>query len=278
MSKNAVRLKLDIVFKKTFTEDGELLQGLLSDLLQLESIKNITIRNSEILPDSLNGKYVRMDLNLEADGRLINVELQYRFDPDYKDRALFNWSKLYGGELKSGGDYKDLKPSICINILNQNIFDCKEYHSCFAVMEKTRHEELTDKCAIHFFELKKIGKNVSKDDKMRLWLQLINADTEEELAMLEQTGVAPIQKAVKIIRGMGEDMKMQELARMREKALIDETSALSWANLEGRREGRAEGRREEVIEIARNLVKKNRPIDEIAAVTGLSEKEIAELT
>ena len=63
------------------------------------------------------------------------------------------------------------------------MFDCPEYHSHFAVMEMNRHELLTDKCGIHFFELKKIGKKADKENRKELWLQLINAETKEEFDM-----------------------------------------------------------------------------------------------
>ena len=63
--------------------------------------------------------------------------------------------------------------------------------------------------------------------------------------MLQQTDVQPIQKAVMIIHRMSDDEKIQELARLREKALHDEASALSTARKEGRVEGRVEGRAEE---------------------------------
>ena len=62
--------------------------------------------------------------------------------------------------------------------------------------------------------------------------------------MLQQTEVQPIQKAVMIIHQMSEEEKLQELARLREKALHDEASALSTARKEGREQGRAEGRAE----------------------------------
>ncbi|MCL1867130.1 MAG: hypothetical protein FWF82_06950 [Oscillospiraceae bacterium] len=58
---------------------------------------------------------------------------------------------------------------------------------------------------------------------MELWLQLINAETEEELEMLEQTGVMPIQKAVYVLHKMSEDEKIQEAARLRERALLLES-------------------------------------------------------
>ena len=266
-----VKVKLDIIFKKLFSENIDLLHELLSSLLKLpkDSIKNIVIKNSEILPDSMTGKFVRMDLNMEVDDNLINVEMQYGNDSRYKDRALFYWAKLYSGELQSGEDYSKLKQSICINIVNFQIFDCPEYHSRFAVTEETRHEKLTDKCAIHFFELKKISKKANKNDLAELWLQLINAETEEELDMLEKTGVDSIQKAVYVLHQMSDDEKVREMARIREKALHDEASAMSGAKSEGRVEGR--------VEVARNLLDMNLPVEQIKKATGLSHREIEAL-
>ena len=46
-----------------------------------------------------------------------------------------------------------------------------------------------------------------------------------------------IQKAVKVIYDMSEDIKTRELARLREKALHDEASALKQAKDEGKSEG-----------------------------------------
>ena len=84
--------------------------------------------------------------------------------------------------------------------------------------------------------------------------------------MLQQTNVQPIQKAVMIIHQMSDDEKIQELARLREKALHDEASALSTARREGHEEGRAEGRAEERNALIVKLRKK-----------GMSEEEINKL-
>ena len=191
MARNIVKMKLDIIFKAIFAkeENEDLLHSFLSSVLEIpyESIKKIIVQNSEILPETITGKFSRLDLKLQVDDKLVNVELQVKNESDFKDRALFYWSKMYSGELKSGDEYGDLKQSISINIINFNMFDCPEYHSLFKVMETTRHEVLSEKCAIHFFELKKVNKKVNKDNRMELWLQLINAESEEELDMLKET-------------------------------------------------------------------------------------------
>ena len=74
--------------------------------------------NPELPPDSLEGKFSRLNLNLKVNNRLVNVEIQVKNEPDYRDRTLFYWAKLYSSELKSGEDYSELKQTITINIIN----------------------------------------------------------------------------------------------------------------------------------------------------------------
>jgi predicted transposase/invertase (TIGR01784 family) len=47
--------------------------------------------------------------------------------------------------------------------------------------------------------------------------------------------------------------------------------------IEGERKGMIKGKIEGKIEVARNLLKENMPIDIVARLTGLSEKEIEKL-
>ncbi len=59
--------------------------------------------------------------------------------------------------------------------------------------------------------------------------------------MLKQTNVPIINKAVNVIYDLSEDTRMREMARIREKALHDEASALANAKNKGLKEGRIEG-------------------------------------
>ena len=107
-------------------------------------------------------------------------------------------------------------------------------------MIKGKNEIFSDKFSMHFFELKKISKHPKTSREQ--WLQFINADSEEDFEMVEATSMPIIQKAVKVIYDMSEDTKTRELARLREKALHDEASALKQAKNEGIEVGRAEER------------------------------------
>ena len=265
MARNIVKAKLDIIFKKLFTDEGNqhILQAFLSDILEIpyESINNIIVLNSEIMPENIIEKYSRMDIKMTVDGnRLINVEMQIKDEGDYKDRSMYYLSKLYSNQLKSGDGYGKLNQCISINVLNFILFDeWTDFHSSFRMREDKRNSVLTDNFIAHYFELKKIGKNFDKNNKQELWLRLINAETEDELDMLQQTGVKQIQDAVVVLHKMSADEKTRELAEMREKALHIEATEKAHA----RAEGRAEGRAAERAEILANL-----------KAMGLSEEQI----
>ena len=122
------------------------------------------------------------------------------------------------------------------------MFEGNDYHTEIVTTVKGTNEIFSDKFSMHFFELKKVGKNVDSNNRKELWMQFLNADSEEDLEMLKQTNVPIITKAVSIIYDLSEDTKIREMARLREKALHDEASALANAKDEGRAEGRAEGR------------------------------------
>ena len=247
MEKNdrIIKLKLDVIFKAMFGREGceDILADFLSRLLEIprQSIKQIIMDNVELIPDNYADKFCRVDLKMQVDDRLVNVELQINNEEYFRERTLYYWSRIYGSELKSGEDYDKLKETICINIVNFNLFDCSEFHSHFKIMEKNRHEVLTDKFGIHFFELKKIGKKPDKDNPMELWLHLINAETEEELDMLENANVQEINKAILILRELSADEHMRQIAEMREKALHDEASAINSAIKKGMAKGMAKG-------------------------------------
>ncbi len=212
---------------------------------------------------------------MQVEERIVNIEMQISDEPSFRERTLFYWSKIYSDELKSGEDYSQLRETICINIVNFNLFDCPDYHSHFKIMEKNRHKVLSDHFAIHFFELKKIGKHPNKDKPLELWLQLINAETEEELQMLEQTSVQEISQAILVLRELSADEKMRYMAEMREKALHDEATAIHAALEKGMAQGLAQGLEQGMAQgLEKGKAEERQRIMENLRKFGLSEDQI----
>ena len=263
-----VKLKLDVIFKRVFgnEKNEKIIAAFISDLLEIprESIKKIYINNVELTPEYLEQKFSRLDLKMDVDGRIINIELQVNKESFFKERTLFYWSKLYSEELLAGDEYTELKQTICINIINFNLFECEDYHSNFKILESERKELLTDKFAIHFFELKKVGK-YRKNKRMEDWLNLINAETEGDLMAIQQATTIPeVQDTIVMLRHLSADQQVRQEAYYREKLLHDEASALESA----RREGEAKGKAEERSAVAENMRKNGFTEEQIKLALG----------
>ena len=243
-----VQLKLDLIFKKVFgdAQNTDVIAEFISAMLDIprESIHLVEIRNTEMTPDFLGLKFGRLDLCLEVDEQLVDIEMQVNQQPNYAERSLFYWSKLYTSSLQSGDDYGVLRRAICINILNYNLFDCEDYRSHFMVMEKERGEVLTDKFGVYFFELKKV-KHARKYRRAQEWLELINAETEGDLmAIEEKTNSKEIKKTIVRLRELSADEQLREQYRLRQKAMMDERNAIHGSYAEGVSDGISRGRAE----------------------------------
>ena len=233
--------KLDIIFKKIFSENRDLLQAFVSDLLDIptDSITEITLSNTELLPDYPEGKLSRLDLNMTVDNRLVNVEIQMNFRRDFRDRALYYWAKLYESGIDKGQTYDQLKQAITVNILDFNMFDdTEDYHTIVVPTATNTGAVFSDKFAMHFFELKKVPEVPVAADRKTIWMQFLNADSEEDFAMLQNTEEPIMTKAVRVVIDMSHDTQVREAARLREKSILDARSEINSAKAEGVELGR----------------------------------------
>jgi predicted transposase/invertase (TIGR01784 family) len=236
--------KTDVLFKMLFVKHPGLLKRLVCELtgIRLESIGEFLITNPEIPPESLNDKFCRLDINMTVNGQRVDMEIQIGDEGDYPERVLFYWAREYSSALPRGGDYLDLPRTVIVSIINFNLFDCAEYHSEFKALEVGRHEPLSDKMNLHFFELRKVPPDIGADNMQLLWLALFKAETQEELAKIESMEVPEMQEAIQAYHQITAESEFRERERLYELARHNEASALRHARTEGRAEGRAEER------------------------------------
>ena len=269
MAKLKYTFKTDTLFKLLFTKYPDLLKRLVSELLSIEyeSIEQFNIINPDITPEELGKKFCRLDINMKVNGQTVDLEIQVADDGHYPDRALFYWAREFSTGIDEGGDYSMLPRTIIISILGFNQFPSPEkHHSEFQALEVTTHEPLTDKMALHFYELKKLPPLDKADSGKDLWLKLFRADTEEELTKIEGMGVQIMSDAIVAFRQVAASPELREAERMRSKARHDEAQALRNA------EHKAE--RNKAFEIAKNMMADGEPIDRIVKYTGLTREEI----
>jgi predicted transposase/invertase (TIGR01784 family) len=271
LTKLKYKLTNDGLFKLLFVKYPDLLKRLVAELLGIpyESIEEFVITNPEMQPETLGGKFCRLDINMKVDGRCVDLEVQVEDEKDYVERSVFYWAKDFTAALPKAGDYVNLPPTIVISIIAFPLFGCAGFHSEFRLLEVTRHEPLTDKMCLHYFELPKIPKNVSKNDGLLLWLSLFGSETEEDIQKIQNMEVPIMEQVIEAYRHVSASDELRELERMRERARYNEAAALGNA--------RREARQKTLIEIAKKMKADGAEVDYIVNMTGLTVDDILRL-
>lgn len=98
-------------------------------------------------------------------------------------------------------------------------------------------------------------------------------ETLEELAMEEPA----IKKALTTLEFLSQDREARELYEARQKAMNDWISNIEGAREEGREEGKIQGAQNKAYEVARRMLEKGMPAEEVAELTELSVSEIKQI-
>ena len=242
--------KLDIVFKKLFTENVDSLRVFLSDMLgiPLPSIKRLEFTDTEVKPATLHEKLSRVDLCLYLNDKIVDVEIQVRNNHDTEQRTLFYWARLYCSEIKKGNHYNALRPAVTLNLLDYTLFPDREGYSAMVIptfadtkQEFCRYQEM------HFIELSKVKFPVDKTEtnakieRKVQWLLFLNAKTEEDLIMLHDLNDPDVCRIIDAYNAMCEDAEFSRKALNREMAVYDYNSGMAYAREEGERIGEERG-------------------------------------
>ena len=242
MTELKYKLTNDLLFKMLFVKYPDLLKRLVAELLGIkyEDIAQFSIINPEMPPETLGGKFCRLDINMTVDGQRVDLEIQVENEGNYPERSLFIWAKEFSTAIQEGDNFLELPKTIVISILGFNQFkDTTDFHSEFGAFEVNRHTPLSDKFCLHFFELKKLPPFTNTDSGKELWLSLFNAKTEEDLAQLEAMEVPIMSTALQAYRHVAASDEFKEIERMRSKARHDEAQALK--NAEKKRDEHWQG-------------------------------------
>ena len=222
--------KSDVLFKLLFVKYPHLLKRLVAVLLgiPIESIEHFETINTEIPPEEIGKKFCRLDINMIIDGKRVNLEIQVEDEGNYPERSIFHWARDFSSALPAGEDYSLLPRTIIISILGFKLFPCEEMHSEYRPLEITRHTPLTDKMRLLYFELPKLPgiDLIDPNNEKDLWLALFNAETEEEMAIIERLGVPVMNQAVEAYRSVSATDEFKYLEQLRAKARHDEAQAL----------------------------------------------------
>ena len=263
--------KLDVVFQALFGEIGseKITKGFLEKILN-QKINKINLDKNPILRKEFKDEKLGvLDILAELDGKeKCNIELQIVDKKNIIERVLFYWSRLYSKQIKAGEDYEVLQKTIVILITNFKIENLEElsYHSTWQIMEtkSTKKIILTKKLEIDIIELPKIeGKEEVKDELLD-WLYFLEEPKGERVTKNMEEN-EELKEAVEKLDSLSADERMQRIAELRQKAIWDERAVY------------ARGKQIGAREIAKELLNKDMPIEEIIKITRLTKEEIEKI-
>ena len=237
----------DVLFKMIFANpkhERVLLHFLNSAIDSKEPINKVKIINNEIAKQSVDEKGSRLDVLAETNsGELIDIEIQIGIDLHMVGRTLFYWSKLFAGQLVVGEQYRALRRTISINILNFKLFkqDDRYWRRCH-VADDTTHEKITDLLEIQFLELNKL-KQFNKESPITFWIEFFKNPYSEACAELYKV-VPELKEAKEIFEQAKADPEKRRIIEEREDAVRNYASALSSAREDGLQEGLQQGKKE----------------------------------
>ena len=275
--------KLDVVFQALFGEVGNesITKGFLETILE-RKIDSIDLSRNPILRREFKEEKLGvLDIIAKLDkDEICNIELQIVDKKNIIERILYYWSRLYSRQIKSGEDYKILQKAIVILITDFKIVNLEEldYHSRWKIMEDKQGKKiiLTQKLEIDIIELPKIIGKEKEQDNLLDWLYFLENPKSERVTkkMKENEN---LKEAVKKLDNLSEDERMQRIADLRQKAIMDEKAIYEKGLEVGIEKGIMEGSQKEKIEIAKKMLELKIDKKTIAEATGLTEQEIEKI-
>ncbi|WP_297276719.1 Rpn family recombination-promoting nuclease/putative transposase [uncultured Brachyspira sp.] len=254
-----------------------------------------TFRSVEILTpfnykDNYEDKETIVDVKcITQNGSVVIIEIQLQGNSRFPERILYYWASNYSKLLKQGEKYDALTPVISINLLNFNLDDSDNIHSCYMIYDTISQRLLTDHLQIHIIELKKFQYNLLKPD-LNCWLKFFTMKDNREEIMSDLVKEKPIMEEVqrRYNNFIKDRLMMNEYDKRQaylygNQIMLEEERRLGVEEgfkigiEKGIEKGIEEGKKEQQIYIARNLKKSGIDIKIISENTGLDIEEIEQL-
>ena len=279
----------DLAFKKVFS-DKDVMKDFLNGILRLSgssAIEEIEFVPTEEVPDLGQGKKSIFDLKCrDQEGNWFVVEMQNLRRSHFLKRVQFYASHTYVSQLPKGDSHKGLMPVILVAVSRENLFpDEIEYISYHRTKEETTNKQHLFELSYVFIELNKFKKKPEELKNIEdYWIYFL-AESRDDKKPPETIKDRWVLKAYNTVEKFNwTDIQYDAYIRARllseaEELTIEENLEKGRAEgiVEGRAEGRAEGKAEGLAEVARKMLSKNKSLEEIADLTGLSTEKVKEL-
>ena len=287
--------KNDLTFKKVFGKHPDLLISLLNALLPLsddEQIESVEYLPNELVPELYKRKNTIVDvLCQDVCGRKFCVEMQMEWTTVFKQRVLFNASKLYVAQAKESQTYEQLQPVYSLNLVN-DIFEpgVPEFIHNYQIVHDKYSDKIIKGLHFTFIELPKFTPKTVLEKRMAvLWLRFLTeidrTTPEAPEALINNPQINKALEEVMISAFTEEELryydKIWDVIRT-EKTLQEgkyeqgKADGLAEGIEKGIEKERGENQRKQ-LENARAMLSDGLSPEKVAQYTGLTPEEIRQL-
>ena len=273
----------DRVFKLILTspEAKPVLIDLIASTIR-RSVVDVVVRNNELQLSDTEEKAERLDVNCRIDdGSQIDLEMQASYieemggeHKNLKGKSIYYLCDLHSSQPSKGvRRYDKLAQTYQVTFCYYTVFKkLKDYVNSFSMRHDTTNELLSDAIHVIYVELSKLKEVIKKpvDDmtdleKWAVFFRYANVPEYRETVNKVIESKEVLKMAGNLLMSVSKDEHERAINRSRRMYQSDLESNLATA----------EDRK--AFAIARNLLKRNRPIDEIIEDTGLTIEEVKSL-
>jgi len=260
--------KIDLVFRKLFgsKENKNILLSFINAVLDNKpKIKDLEIKNPYNLADYLQGKMSILDVKaVDETGRWYDIEMQLAEQGAYGKRSLYYWGQVYSNQIKKAEDYRELKKTIGIHLLDFDYFADDRYKRKVVLKDEATNQnyQQLDYQELHFIEMSKFNKKLEETRTvLDRWITFLNKAYEYDQDNLPQElrEEKEIEEAVERLTRMYFDREEQEVYEAERKQIMDKKEEIKTAE----EKGIEKGVKQEKVNSAIKLLKKGYSREEV---------------
>ena len=246
---NFINPKTDFAFKKIFgsADSKDILISFLNAILYEAQpvIEDLEIIDPYLAPKIKGVKDTYLDVKAKISGsKTVIIEMQVLNVESFEKRILYNATKAYSVQLKSGENYNLLNPVIALTITDFQMFEHLEtVISRFCIKEKNNLVDyLADELEFVFVELPKFDKTLAELETLTdKWIYFMKTARTLSYVPEELGNVPELRKAFTIANEANLDPDELEDLERREIFIQDQRGAITKATRIGIEQGIRQG-------------------------------------
>lgn len=231
--KHPIDPRVDCVFKALLgaDENRNLLVHFLNAFLAQElsePLVSVDILNPYNDKEFLTDKLSIVDVKAaDSQGRIYQIEIQLTSYLHLPARILYNWADIFSGQLKSGEDYKQLKPTYSIWLLAENLLlpDTRYIHHF--KMRDEQGKELSPHGGIWLLELANFHAKLIETEAQR-WLKFFKEGEQlNDNALPDWMNTQEMQQAMSTLNRFSEKDRQYHQYQARQEYLREQRTIQS---------------------------------------------------